>query len=58
MPGYDPNCPNCHRCLTCRGDGTIMQTKSDRGIVYKERVTCPQCGGRGGKVGAGPHNHR
>jgi DnaJ-class molecular chaperone len=58
MTGYNPNCQNCFKCMTCRGDGTIMQTKSDRGIVYKERVTCPTCKGAGGKPGAGTHNHR
>jgi DnaJ-class molecular chaperone len=58
MPGYNPNCPNCHKCPTCRGDGTIDTTKSERGIVHKVRVTCPACDGRGGKPGPGPHNHR
>jgi DnaJ-class molecular chaperone len=55
--GYNPNCSNCFKCMTCRGDGTVMQTRSDRGKVWKERATCPTCKGVGGKPGAGPHNH-
>lgn len=58
MPGYDPNCDNCFKCMTCRGDGTIMVAKMDRGIGYRVRETCPTCKGAGGKPGAGPHNHR
>jgi DnaJ-class molecular chaperone len=58
MPGYNPNCNNCFKCMTCKGDGTVMTTKSDRGIVYRERVTCSTCNGVGGKPGAGQHDHR
>jgi DnaJ-class molecular chaperone len=58
MAGYDPSCPNCHRCGTCRGDGTVEETRSDSGKVWKERVTCRTCNGVGGRAGAGPHNHR
>jgi hypothetical protein len=58
MPGYNPNCQNCMKCFTCRGDGTIMLAKSDRGKAWKERVTCPTCKGVGGKPAAGKHDHR
>lgn len=61
MPGYDPNCPNCFKCMTCRGDGTVMQTRNVDPKNFKvitERVTCPTCNGVGGKPGAGSHNHR
>lgn len=57
LPGYDPNCQNCFKCLTCRGDGTVYETRSDGGEVWKERVTCRTCAGRGGKPGAGMHDH-
>lgn len=58
MPGYNPNCDNCFKCMTCRGDGTIYETRMERGIVIKERVTCRTCNGVGGKPGAGQHSHR
>jgi nucleoside phosphorylase len=58
MPGYNPNCNNCFKCLTCKGDGTIMLARSDRGKAWRERVTCPTCKGVGGKPGAGAHDHR
>lgn len=58
MPGYNPNCDNCFKCLTCRGNGSLEETRSDRGKVWKERVTCRTCNGVGGKPGAGTHNHR
>jgi len=59
MPGYNPNCNNCFKCLTCHGDGTIDMTRSvGPGKVIKERVTCPTCKGAGGKPGAGPHDHK
>lgn len=57
MPGYDPSCQNCFKCMTCKGDGTVERTRSERGQVIKERVTCSTCGGVGGKPGAGTHNH-
>jgi DnaJ-class molecular chaperone len=57
MPGYSPNCDNCFKCLTCRGDGTIHETRQADGRVWKERVTCPTCRGVGGKPGAGAHDH-
>jgi hypothetical protein len=59
MAGYNPNCGNCFKCLTCRGNGTIEQTRGDLSKkVWKERVTCPTCRGVGGKPGAGAHSHR
>ena len=57
MPGYNPNCPNCFKCLTCKGNGSLEETRMSGGKVWKERVTCRTCGGRGGKPGAGSHNH-
>lgn len=57
MASYEPSCPNCFKCGTCRGDGTIYDTRMERGQVIKERVTCRTCGGAGGKRGAGTHNH-
>jgi len=57
MASYDPNCPNCFKCLVCRGNGTVDETRMSNGKVWKERVTCKTCGGRGGKPGAGKHNH-
>lgn len=60
MQGYDPNCDNCFKCLTCRGDGTVMEPKVDpeSGKAWRERATCPTCKGVGGKAGAGKHDHR
>jgi len=58
MPGYDPQCPNCHRCYKCNGNGSIMVKKWDRDKSYEVRETCPSCGGRGGRVGVGEHKHR
>lgn len=58
MPGYDPNCDNCFKCLTCRGDGTVITTRMERGKVFTERVTCHTCNGAGGKPGTGRHDHR
>jgi hypothetical protein len=28
MTGYKPNCDNCFKCGTCRGNGTIEETRS------------------------------
>jgi hypothetical protein len=63
VPGYDPSCPNCHRCWKCRGNGVVTVRKSGedyRGETkwWDEQDTCPSCGGRGGEVGVGPHDHR
>jgi hypothetical protein len=63
MAGYNPNCDNCFKCGTCRGEGTIMKPVSRRKpdgtyVHERERVTCPTCKGVGGKVGAGSHDHR
>jgi DnaJ-class molecular chaperone len=58
MPGYNPSCPNCFKCMRCHGDGTIHQTRSDGDKVWKERVTCLTCPGVGGKPGAGMHDSR
>lgn len=58
MTGYNPNCNNCFRCLSCRGEGTVTTTRSDRGVDYRVRATCPTCKGVGGKPGAGMHDHR
>lgn len=61
MTGYDPNCNNCFKCLTCKGNGWIEQTRNvdaKKFGVIKEKVTCPTCNGAGGRLGAGPHNHR
>lgn len=57
MAGYDPNCDNCFKCLYCRGDGTIYETRSHDGELSQRRVTCPECNGAGGKPGAGEHDH-
>jgi hypothetical protein len=62
MPGYDPRCPNCHRCWHCNGTGVITKVAYDRNwkgeLVKVERPdTCPKCSGRGGKVGVGKHDH-
>ncbi|WP_328442718.1 MULTISPECIES: hypothetical protein [unclassified Amycolatopsis] len=57
MPGYDPQCGNCHRCSKCRGDGTVMVRKYDRDKHYDVRETCPTCNGVGGSVGVGEHRH-
>lgn len=57
MPGYNPSCPNCFKCMTCKGDGTVRRTRSEHGHVIEERVTCPTCRGVGGKPGAGAHDH-
>lgn len=64
MPGYNPNCNNCAKCNTCRGNGTIEKTvqekasDSNKTIVVKKRVTCSTCKGVGGKPMAGKHDHR
>lgn len=63
MAGYDPRCPNCFKCMTCKGSGTVETTKSGQRpdksyAVWKERVTCTTCRGVGGKPGAGQHDHR
>lgn len=60
MTGYNPRCSNCFKCGTCKGDGTIYETRSDGKLdkVWKERVTCKTCQGVGGKPGAGAHDHR
>lgn len=63
MPGYDPNCANCHRCWHCNGSGVVKKVTYDKDykgqLVKVERPdTCSNCSGRGGKVGVGPHNHR
>jgi DnaJ-class molecular chaperone len=57
MPGYDPRCPNCHRCYKCNGNGTIEETRRDGAKSWRERVTCPSCGGKGGNPGTGEHRH-
>lgn len=59
MTGYNPRCNNCFKCGTCKGDGTIYETRSDGKLdkVWKERVTCKTCKGVGGKPGAGTHDH-
>lgn len=62
MTGYNPNCDNCFKRATCRGDGTIQEVRSGQAPDgsykhWKERVTCPTCRGVGGKAGAGKHNH-
>lgn len=58
MPKYDPRCDNSFKRVTCRGDGTIRETRMERGKAWYERVTCPTCKGVGGKPGAGRHDHR
>lgn len=62
MPGYNPRCGNCFKCMTCRGNGSYEETRSGQRpdgtyAVWKETVTCRTCGGRGGKPGAGSHDH-
>jgi|tagenome__1003787_1003787.scaffolds.fasta_scaffold18463863_2 DnaJ-class molecular chaperone len=57
MQGYDPRCPNCHRCSKCQGDGTIKERRWVNDKMYEERKTCPSCRGVGGRVGVGNHNH-
>lgn len=57
MPGYNPRCDNCFRCMTCHGDGTVNETRQDGGKVHVVRVTCRTCNGVGGKPGAGKHDH-
>ncbi len=58
MPGYNPKCNSCFKCMTCKGDGTVYTTRSERGQVIRERATCHTCKGAGGRPGAGSHNHR
>ena len=58
MPGYDPNCDNCFRCVVCKGDGTVQMPKMDGERAYYVRETCSACNGAGGKPGAGRHDHR
>lgn len=55
MAGYNPSCPNCRKCMTCRGNGTIKETKSGRKpdgswAHWHDTVTCRTCSGRGGHV--------
>lgn len=62
MPGYNPNCGNCHRCSKCRGNGTVEQSSVEKGSdgrmhSAKRTVTCPSCRGVGGSIGVGLHNH-
>lgn len=63
MAGYNPSCNNCFKCGTCRGNGTIRETRSGQKpdgtyAHWYETVTCKTCQGVGGKPGAGAHNHR
>lgn len=58
MPGYSPVCDNCFKCMTCRGNGYVDETRMSNGKVFTERVTCKTCRGVGGKPGAGAHDHR
>jgi DnaJ-class molecular chaperone len=44
-------------CMSCRGNGHVDETRMENGKVWKERVTCKQCRGAGGKPGAGKHDH-
>ena len=63
MPGYNPRCSNCFKCMTCGGNGTVREAKSGKkgDGTYRhwyETVTCRTCKGRGGRAGAGKHDHR
>ncbi|MFT4126852.1 MAG: hypothetical protein QM662_11550 [Gordonia sp. (in: high G+C Gram-positive bacteria)] len=63
MAGYNPRCNNCHTCMSCRGNGTVMvprRVKSSDGKMREQtiRETCPRCHGVGGWVGVGKHDHR
>jgi DnaJ-class molecular chaperone len=57
MAGYNPNCNNCFKCVTCKGEGWVNKPKMDGTRAYYERATCTACNGAGGKPGAGTHNH-
>jgi DnaJ-class molecular chaperone len=57
VPGYDLSRLDYARCTTCRGDGSILELRSDAGRVWKERVTCPAYNGAGGRPGADEHDH-
>lgn len=63
MAGYNPTCPNCHRCAKCRGEGWVDVRTYERGSDGRDRPvtrreTCPSCRGVGGRVGVGKHDHR
>jgi hypothetical protein len=40
MLGYNPNCDNYFKCLTCKGEGNLLEAESGSGNVWKEQVTC------------------
>lgn len=53
MAGYNPSCSSCRKCMTCRGNGTVKETKSGQKgsgswAHWHETVTCRTCNGRGG----------
>lgn len=58
MAGYSPNCNNCFKCMTCRGEGYVDEPRVSGEKAWRERVTCKTCRGVGGKPGAGKHDHR
>lgn len=31
MPGYSPVCDNCFKCMTCRGNGYVDETRMSKG---------------------------
>lgn len=62
MTGYNPRCSNCHRCSSCRGDGTVIKVSYNKDwkgnqVRDERRETCGSCRGVGGRVGAGQHDH-
>jgi hypothetical protein len=58
MSTYDPSCDNCFMCRRCGGNGWIDDYTYRNGEEKTERKTCPECDGRGGRRGAGEHDHR